>query len=123
MSTTLSNDFLRTLVLVHGFRGEAIDRACAGLLLMGLRGIDFDAGMLPGEICGDDPHLAGMPCASLCAQKLIVGVGRVKSSSPLANGRKVNLWRIPSDRTNAARTWLDRHGIDATPQDQLSLAI
>ena len=96
--------------------------AQAALLLIGLQGIDFDAGMLPGEICGDDVHLAGMACASLCAQKLIEGVGRVKSSSPLANGRKVNLWRI----TNAqkARTWLARNGFtDQVPaQTEMALA-
>lgn len=120
--TTLEPELLRNVVLASSFRGADIDRACAALLLIGLRGIDFDAGMLPGEICGDDAQLAGMACASLCAQKLIVGVGRVKSSSPLANGRKVNLWRIPADRISTVRTWLARRGI-AFPQSQMELSL
>ena len=116
--STLSTDVLRNVILVSSFRGDDLHRAQAALLLIGLTGIDFDAGMLPGEICGADVHLAGMACASLCAQKLIVGVGRVKSSSPLANGRKVNLWRIPSDRITTVRTWLSRHGYTDTPSQQ-----
>ena len=120
--STLSPDLLRAIIVTTGFRGDAMHGAQAALLLIGLQGIDFDAGMLPGEICGDDVHLAGMACASLCAQKLIEGVGRVKSSSPLANGRKVNLWRI----TNAqkARTWLARNGFtDQVPaQTEMALA-
>ena len=119
--STLSTDVLRNVILVSSFRGDDLHRAQAALLLIGLTGIDFDAGMLPGEICGDDVHLAGMACASLCAQKLIVGVGRVKSSSPLANGRKVTLWRI----TNAAlaRTALARWGyLDTPSQQEMQLA-
>lgn len=97
-------------------------RAQHALLLMGMQGGDFDAGMLPGEICGEDVHLAGMACASLCAQKLIVGVGRVRSSSPLANGRKVNLWRIACPAK--VRTWFARHELESTlPATQTEMAL
>lgn len=103
-------------------------RAQAALLLIGLQRLDFDAGMLPAELTTradgtPDVHLAGMACASLCAQKLIVGVGRVKSSSELANGRKVNLWRIPADRVATVRTWLARHGYQDTVPIQPELAL
>ena len=121
--TTLDPSLLRSIILATNFRGGEMDRAQAALLLIGLQGLDFDAGMLPGEICGDDQHLAGMACASLCAQKLIEAVGRVKSSNPLANGRKVNLWRVPSNKVSTVRTWLRVRGFSETIEEQASLAI
>lgn len=124
MSTTqLDPELLRTVIIATSFRGDAMARCQAALLMIGLRGLDFDAGIIPGEICNGDQHLAGMACASLCAQKLIESVGRVRSSNALANGRKVNLWRIPANKVNVVRTWLARHGYCANEAEQLSLAV
>lgn len=124
MSTTLDASFLRTVVLVTSFRGDDLHRAQAALLIIGLQIGEFDAGLLPAEICGDDTHLAGIACGSLVAQKLIEACGRVKSSSALANGRKVNLYRIAANRESTVRTWLARHGYqDHAPDFQTQLAI
>lgn len=123
MSTQLDAGFLRMVILATGFRGDVMARCQAAFLMILLRGGDADAGCIPGEIANGDQYLAGMACASLRAQGLIEGVGRVKSSSPLANGRKVNLWRIPAAKVNTVRTWLARHGFVATEAEQLSLAV
>lgn len=125
---SLSPEVMRNIILVASFRGDDLHRAQAALLLIGLQGVDFNAGELPGELCTKpdgtpDAHIAGMACASLAAQNLIVGIGRVRSSSPLANGRKVNLWRIPSDRVATARTWLARHGYSDKFPAQAELAL
>ncbi len=119
----LDYPILRAIILAVSFRGDDMQRCQAAMLMIGLRGLDWDAGMIPGEICNGDQHLAGMACASLRAQGLIEGVGRVKSSNPLANGRKVNLWRVPAHKVSTARTWLDRHGYVSGVEEQASLAI
>lgn len=123
MSTPqLSPEFLRTLIIVTGFRGEDIDRACAFLLLLSLKVGPIDAGMMPAEICGESKTLAGCATASLLTQKLLEPIGRVRSSSPLANGRKVSLLQIPANRMAAARTWLAVRGY-TTETAQLEMAI
>ena len=124
MSTTLSNEFLRTLIIVSGFRGDAMHSACAALLLIGLRGGTFSGADLPAELTNGSKTLAGCVCGYLTAAGLVECVGRIKSPHPDAKGRKLNLLQIPNDKYETARTWLTRHGYqDATPQDQLSLAI
>lgn len=124
MSTKLDAEFLRNVVLVASFRGDDLHRAQAALLLIGLQVGEFDAGMLPAELCAGDPHLSGIACGSLAAQRLIECCGRVKSSSPLANGRKVNLWRVPAGRESTVRAWLARRGYsDRVPEWQTKLAI
>ena len=125
---TLDPSLARAIILATSFRGEAMHRCQAALLMIGLHGLDFDAGQLPAELCVDeqgqpDLHVAGMACASLASQKLIEGVGRVRSSSPLANGRKVTQWRIPSNKVTTVRTWLERHGYPAGSSEQISLAV
>lgn len=121
--TTLDTGLLRAIILATSFRGDDMARAQAALLMIGLQGLDFDSGQLPAEITGDSKQLAGMATASLCAQGLIECVGRVRSSSPLANGRKVNLWRIPAPRVSTVRTWLALRGYAHTEEAQLSLAV
>lgn len=127
--TTLDNSLLRSIILASSFRGSDFTRCQAAFLMILLAGIDADAGMLPQEVCMNsqtnepDPHLAGMACASLCSQKLIESVGRVRSSSPLANGRKVSLWRIAPNKRQTVLTWLSRHGYSPIPaQAELALA-
>lgn len=125
---TLDPSLARAIILATSFRGEAMHRCQAALLMIGLHGLDFDAGALPAELTTKedgtpDAHLAGMACASLASQGLIVAVGRVRSSSPLANGRKVNAYRIPNDKVATVRTWLQRHGYPAGANEQTALAI
>jgi hypothetical protein len=118
----------RAIILATSFRGAAMHRCQAALLMIGLNGLDFDAGMLPGEIATKDDgtpdaQMAGMACASLASQGLLEAVGRVRSSNPLANGRKINLYRIPAAKVTTVRTWLQRHGYPAGQNEQTALAI
>jgi len=125
MSTTLDSDFLRAIVLVTGFRGNAMQGAQAALLMIGLRGQDFCAGQLPKEVCSDNKHLAGCATGALVAIGLLEVVGRVKSPNPDAKSRKMNLLRIPNDKVSTARTWLRVHGYEPkdAQADQLALQI
>lgn len=120
MSTDPS--LMRAILLSVSFLGNDMSRVQGAFLMVLLRG-DADAGVLPSELFNGDLHLAGMACASLRAQGIIESVGRVKSSNPLANGRRVSLWRIPANKVNTARTWLSRNGYVATEAEQLSLAV
>jgi hypothetical protein len=108
--TTLHPDFLRTLIIVTGFRGSAIEQAEAALLLIGLEGGDFCAGQLPAEITNGDKHLSGCATAALITMGLVEVMGRIKSPNPDANGRKMNLLRIPAAKISTARTWLRIRG-------------
>lgn len=122
MSTTMSVDFLRAVILTASFRGDDMARAQAALLLIGLRLQDFTAGHLPKEICGESKSLAGCATGALISQGLLEVVGRVKSPNPDANGRKCNLLRIPGEKVNTARTWLRVHGFHPV-EGQLEMAI
>lgn len=121
--TTLDPSLLRAIILATSFRGSDMDRVQAAFLMILLTGVDADAGVLPGELTNGDQHLCGMACASLCAQGLIECVGRIKSSNPLRNGAKINLWRIPSHKVSTVRTWLALRGYAHTEEAQQSLAI
>ena len=121
--TTLDPSFLRALVIMSGFRGNAMKSAQAGLLMIGLRGGDFSGADLPAELTNGSKHLAGAACGALLAQGLIESVGRIKSPHESAKGRKLNLYRIPAPKWNTARTWLARNGFPATEEAQQSLAI
>ena len=124
MSTTLEPAFLRTLILVTSFRGDDMDRACAFLLLLAMKLGQIDAGMMPAEICGESKTMAGCAVASLLTQKLLEPIGRVRSSSPLANGRKVSLLSIPANRMATARTWLAQRGYTTeTAQLEMNIAV
>ena len=118
MSTTLDKDFLRTLILVTGFRGDAMHSACAALLLIGLRGQTFSGADLPAELTAGSKTLAGCACGYLSAAGLVECVGRIKSPHPDAKGRKLNLLQIPANRYETARTWLARHGYQDSIQPQ-----
>lgn len=122
--TTLDPSFLRVLIVTVGFRGDAMNSACAALLLIGLRGQTFSGADLPGEITNGSKTLAGCACGYLTAAGLVECVGRIKSPHPDAKGRKLNLLQIPANKIATARTWLSRHGYqDAAPtQPELALA-
>lgn len=120
--STLTADFLRNVVLVSSFRGEEHHRICAALLLIGKKLVTFDAGMVPAELCGHSKTALGIATGSLIAQNLLEVCGRVRSSSPSANGRKCNSLRIPAGRLSAVNTWLARHGYkDAETPAQMEL--
>lgn len=121
MSTTLDTSFLRAIVLMSGFRGNAMKSAQAGLIYLGLQG-DFLACDLPRELTNGSKHIAGAACGALVASELIECVGRVKSPDPAAKGRKLDVWRIPAHRISSAKSWLRANGF-VVPQtaEQLSL--
>lgn len=117
----LSADFLRNVVLVSSFRGDDHQRICAALLLIGCKLPTFDAGLVPAELCGHSKTALGIATGSLLAQNLLEVVGRVKSSSPSANGRKVSLLRISEGRLSAVKLWLARHGYQDSETSQMEL--
>lgn len=123
MSTTLDPSFLRAVILSISFRGDDMDRACAALLLIGIRGQTFTGADLPAELTNGSKTLAGCACGSLVAQGLVECVGRVKSPHPDAKGRKVNLLQIPANRLSTARTWLARHGFPLAPIETQQLSL
>lgn len=108
--SALHPEFLRNVILVSSFRGDDHHRICAALLLIALKLPEIDAGMVPAEICGHSKTALGIATGSLIAQNLLEVCGRVRSSSPSANGRKVNRIRIPAGRLSTVQTWLARHG-------------
>lgn len=119
--SALHPDFLRAVVLVSSFRGDDHNRICAALLLIGCKLATFDAGMVPAELCGHSKTALGIATGSLLAQGLLEVCGRVRSSSPAANGRKVNQIRIPEGKLGAVQTWLSRHGYKDAETAQMEL--
>lgn len=119
-TTTLDPQFLRTVVLMTGFRngGKDMKRTQATLLLIGLRGVEFTAADLPGEITNGNKHLAGAATGSLIAIGLLEVVRRVKSPDTRAKGRKLDVLRIPAPKWNTARAWLTQNGYLAQPVEQ-----
>lgn len=120
MSTTLSPDFLRAVVLMTSFRGPNMRAAQAALLQIGLRGGTFTAADIPAEVTHGSMNLAGAATGALIAQGLIDVVGRVKSPNPNAKGRKLDLLAIPEAKESTAKTWLTRNGFEVIPvQEEL----
>lgn len=119
--SALHPDFLRAVVLVSSFRGDDHNRICAALLLIGCKLATFDAGMVPAELCGHSKTALGIATGSLLAQGLLEVCGRVRSSSPAANGRKVSLLRVPEGRLGAVKVWLARHGYQDAETAQMEL--
>jgi hypothetical protein len=120
--TTLSQEFLRSIVLVCGFRPRRMVAAQAGLLLIGLREGEFTAAQLPAELGGK--NLSGCAAGALVAEGLLTVVGRVKSPVASSKGRKLNLFRITCRET--ARAWLRANDVaDVTSelrQPELAIA-
>lgn len=123
MTTTLEPSFLRAVVLMSSFRGHAMRSAQAGLLYIGLRCDTFTASDLPGELTNGSRHIAGAATGALVAQGLLEVVGRVKSSRPEANGRKIDILRIPQGKRATVYTWLAANGFSAGQAEQQSLEL
>lgn len=125
--TTLSPDFLRALVLVFSFRGEAMQAAQGAFLSILLQHGTATAADLPRELIKDkfgnpSAHISGCVTGALVAQGLIQEVGRVKSPDPVAKGRKLNVWRIVPEKRSTAKAWLRSHGYPVPESaEQLSL--
>ena len=115
--------FLRSLILMVNFKGESVNAVAAALPLIGLRGEDFTAASLPREITQGDIHVSGAATRMLLTMGLVEKVGYIPSPNKDAKGRPVCLLRIPANKVTTARVWLQRHGISATPTEQLSLAV
>lgn len=123
VSTTLSRDFLRTVVMMIGFRHEPMRRAQAALLYMALEGGMFTAADLPGEITGGSKHLAGAATGALISIGLLVAKGRVKSPDASAKGRKLDL--LAGGETGRIKAWLRSNGysdrVNTEPQGTLGI--
>jgi hypothetical protein len=111
MNSTLDPQFLVATMHVTSFKRGQMLRAQGALLTLGLRWPTFTAADLPGEITGDNKHLAGCATGALAAQDLIRSVGRVKSPRENAKGRKLDVFAIPNERVSTARAWLRANGM------------
>jgi hypothetical protein len=111
MNTTLDPDFLRTLVLVCGFRGDHLASVQAALLIIGLQKPTFCAGEIPADILASHLTDAGCATGSLITMGLIECTGnRVKSPNKAAKGRRMNELRITPGKAAIARQWLSKRG-------------
>lgn len=124
MSTTLEPDFLTAVLLMHSFKHKPMIMAQAALLHLSLRGLDFTAADLPGEVTGGSRHIAGAATGALIAQGLLIVVGRQKSPRPEAKGRKLDVLRLGPGCRSTVITWLRANGLP-TPEavQQMALAI
>jgi len=118
--------FLTAALFRMSFKGPDTRCAMAWFLARGLAGGRFSGADLPREIAGGDVHVAGIACGALAAQRLVEVCDRIRSPRPEAKGRMVNVYQIPDDRRETARTWLRRNGVElptAQPaQQELALA-
>jgi hypothetical protein len=112
-TTTLDPQFLRAVVVMSGFKGNAMKAAQAALLLIGLRTYSFTGADLPAEVTQGSKHIAGAATGALIAQGLLEVIGRVKSPNADAKGRKLDLLHMPDAKRSTAITWLERNGFDS----------
>lgn len=98
--------------------------AQAALLHMALKGEEFDASMLPGEITEGSKHIAGAATGALISQGLLIVTRRIKSPSASAKGRKLDVLRLAQGKRATVITWLTANDLP-TPQavEQMGLAI
>jgi hypothetical protein len=111
-STTLDPAFLRAVVLLCAFKPSQMVRAQSALLLIGLQQREFTAAELPEEIVQGNKHISGAACGALVSLGLLEVVRRQKSPDPLANGRKLDVFRIPPQHVGRAKAWLKANGVD-----------
>lgn len=124
MNSTIDIEFLRTLVIVTGFKPHPMKSAQAALLMIGLRTPTFCAADLPPEVCNGSKNLAGCATGALIAQGLLEVIGRVKSPNPNAKGRRLDLLQIPDAKRSTVLTWLERNGFSLpAPAPQMEIAL
>lgn len=120
-TTTLDPQFLRAVVVMSGFKGNAMKSAQAALLLIGLRTYSFTGADLPAEVTNGSRHIAGAATGALIAQGLLEVIGRVKSPNADAKGRKLDLLHLHHSKRNTALTWLARNEFEAPALSQQEL--
>lgn len=113
MTTTLHPDFLVACARMAEFRREKLLGCKAWLLALALRGQDFTAAEIPGELTEGSRHRAGAATGSLIAMGLLVVVDRVKSPNPKAKGRRLDVLRLAAGRRSTVLTWFAEN--DLTP--------
>ena len=118
MTTTLEPDFLVAVVRMITFKGRKMLGAQAALLHLALKGVDFTAAELPGEIVGDSRHIAGAATGALIAQGLLVVVDRIKSPRPEAKGRKLDVLRLAAGKRSTAITWLKANALPVSEGEE-----
>lgn len=116
MTTTLSPDFLRAAALVTNFKGQKMRAVQAELLRIALRTVEFSACDLPSDFCAGNPQLSGCATGALVSIGLLEVCGRVKSSNPAANGRKVNRFRLVAGKRNTAHAWFKANNVTPEPE-------
>jgi hypothetical protein len=131
--TSLDSSFLRAVVLVCGFKPEAMVRVQAALLSLAVNGVDFTAADLPRDLTQTESghpniHLAGCACGALVSEGLLAAVGRRKSPDPKAKGRKLNVFRLAPGKLGTAKAWFAANGIEygrvpRLPSEQLKLVV
>ena len=122
MSTTLEPDFLVAVIRMSQFKGKLMIGAQAALLHLALRGLDFTAADLPGEVTGGSKHVPGAATGALISQGLIVVVDRIKSPRVEAKGRKLDVLRLAAGKRSTVITWLRANGLPADDRTQLEFA-
>jgi hypothetical protein len=113
MTSTLSPSFLRTVVVMTGFKPNLMRRVQAALLMMAMQCEEVTAAQIPPEITEGNRHIAGAATGSLIAEGLLTVIGRVKSPNPDAKGRKLDVVRLVS--VEKAKTWLRANGFKLEP--------
>ena len=93
-TTTLDASFLRTVVILTGFKPEKMRRCQAALLMIGFAGMDYSAADIPQELTEGSRHIAGAATGALVSIGLLNVVGRIKSPHDSAKGLKLDLLRL-----------------------------
>ena len=123
----MNADFLRAVVVMTAFKPHPMLNAQAALLAFALRGEDFTARQIPGEITNGNTHIAGAASGSLVAQGLITVVARVKSPDPRAKGRKLDVFRLATGKLGTAKAWFKANQFELpselTTETQRSLSL
>jgi len=109
----MESSFLLACIRLMTYKGAKMVPVQAALLHLALKGQDFTARDLPGEITQGSKHIAGAATGALIAQGLLVVVGRVKSPDPLAKGRKLDVLRLGQGMRGTALAWLRANDLPA----------
>lgn len=121
--TTLDPQFLVACLQISGFKGGQMRAAQGALLSMALTRDTVMATDIPEAITGGSRHLAGAAVGSLISVGLLVVTDRVKSPSPKAHGRKLDVLRLADGKRQTALTFLERNHLPAPGAVQTEMAL
>ena len=119
LTTTLEPAFLQAQLRVSAYKHADFVRAQCHLVARALQGYDVMGSDLGPDLTKGSPTLAGCCAGSLCALGLLVAIGRAKSRSLAANGRKANVYRLANDKIGAARAFLRANGYQEKEEQTL----